>query len=309
MATHLFSLPRGCYVILHIRPGPPYPDPATSPQIAADARFELSDDVWVEKLDREFAICIQRACEPANHNMQSDVSDRHRYAFIRKTPENEATRDEGVVGLFTVIALSRLVRPTSTGDRYCAKILPHGGTDPPIQALQIAGVCPDIFLGDNSRDWLSPDDGLELLKLMPWVSMDKKIHGRVHRAFWNHEHAMRTYYLDTRWNLVVSGLEALIIVGKRHVRKQFVCRVRKLAVEFGLDLSEVELNKAYTLRSELAHAQSFLFGLHAVLPPNEHRPLYDKLESLLRATLRKCFLDEAFGRHFADDAAVKTKWQ
>jgi len=119
---------------------------------------------------------------------------------------------------------------------------------------------------------------------------------------------MRTYYLDMRWNLVVSGLEALVNVDRNDVRRQFVRRVGKLATEFGFALSEAELHDAYTLRSKLAHAQGFLFDLHAVLPPDKHRPLYDKLESLLRATLKKCFIDETFGQHFANDAAVKAKW-
>jgi hypothetical protein len=119
---------------------------------------------------------------------------------------------------------------------------------------------------------------------------------------------MRTYFLDTRWNLVVSGLEALITVEERNVRKQFVSRGRKLAMEFGVDLSETELHSAYTVRSGLAHAQSFLFELHTVLPPNEHRPLYDKLETLLRMTVKRCLLDEAFGNDFSDGATVKARW-
>ena len=41
----------------------------------------------------------------------------------------------------------------------------------------------------------------------------------------------------------------------------------------------------YTLRSNLVHAQGFLVDLASVLPPDEHVPLYVKLESLLRKTL------------------------
>jgi len=301
------SLPNGCYVILHIRAGPPYPDLTISPQIAADTRFELADDIWIEKLDMEFAIRIQRACEPAHYKIDNDVYDRHLYAFVRTIPENEATRNQGLEDLLTVVALSRFIRPTSTGERYCAKILPHWLPDPPIEGLRLAG-CPDVFLGDNSRDWLSPDDGSELLKLMPWVSVRKTMHKRVHHAYWNHEQAMRTYFLDMRWNLVVSGLEALITVEKRNVRRQFVNRVRKLAIEFGVDLSEAELHSAYTVRSGLAHAQGFLYSLDTALPASEHRPLYDKLETLLRMTVRRSFLDETFGQHFADKEAVTTKW-
>jgi hypothetical protein len=44
--------------------------------------------------------------------------------------------------------------------------------------------------------------------------------------------------------------------------------------------------------------------LDGVLTQSEHRPLYDKLESLLRATVKKCLLDENFGQRFVNDQAV-----
>jgi hypothetical protein len=302
------------YVILHIRSGPRFPDPVASPQIAADGRFDLSDEMWIEKLDTEFAANIQRACEPANYKVDNYVRDRHLYAFIRDVPKNEprevgvVSRDEALIPLRTAVVLSRLVWPTSTGDRYCANIVPPAGTDPSILAVPIRGVCPDVFVGDDSRDWLSPENGLELRGLMPWVFPSKKMHDRVHHAFWNHEQTMRTYYLDVRWNLVVSGLEALITVEKNHLRQQFVRRVGRLAKEFTISLSDPELHDAYTLRSKLAHAEGFLFALHTVLPPSEHKPLHDKLETLLRVAVKKCLLDEVFGLRFADDSAVKEKW-
>ena len=163
-------------------------------------------------------------------------------------------------------------------------------------------MCPDVYLGDNSHDWLSPDDGVELRKLMPWVSIEKKMPERVHRALWNHELAMRTYYLDTRWTLVVAGLEALISSWenedsrKKGSRWRFVCGVEELGIRFGIAFSPGELHDCWTLRSHLAHGQSFLYGLHEVLAPDKHRPLYDKLESLLRATVKECLIDEAFGK-------------
>lgn len=46
---------RNCYITLHIRSGPPYPEPPGSPQIAVDGRFGLSSDIWIEKLETEFA--------------------------------------------------------------------------------------------------------------------------------------------------------------------------------------------------------------------------------------------------------------
>jgi hypothetical protein len=307
-------LPLDTYAILHIRPGPPWPEPGKTPQIAAAAPFELSSDIWIEKLDQELGINIQRACEPANHKIDNHVWDRHLYAFVRREPEEErrqrqlpgtVVRDGGIIPLFTVMALSRLVRPTTVGNRYCAKIYPAPATDPVIQALTISGANPDVTIADVSRDWLTPEDGPELRQLMPWVSPSKQMHPRVHRAFWNHEDAMRTYFLDFRLPLVVAGLEALTTVEKgRGLTDQFVRRVAKLTADFAIQLSETEIRKAYQLRSEVAHGRSFLYNLSGVLPQSEHRPLYDKLESLLRATVKTCLLDENFGRRFANDRTV-----
>jgi hypothetical protein len=307
-------LPLDGYVILHIRSGPPWPEPGKTAQIAADAPYELSSDIWIERLDKEFAICVQRACEPANHGQNNIVRDRHLYAFVRREPEDErrerrlpgtVVRDEGIIPLFTVMALSRLIRPTTIGNRYCAKIYPTPATDPIIQALTISGSNPDVTISDVSQDWLRVDDGPELRRLMPWVSPSKLMHPRVHRAFWNHEDAMRTYFLDFRLPIVVAGLESLTTVEKcRGLTDRFVRRVAKLATEFAIPLSATEIRKAYTLRSEVAHGRSFLYDLSGILPQSEHRPLYDKLESLLRAIVRKCLLDESFGLHFADDRAV-----
>lgn len=297
---------RNCYIMLHIRPGPPYPDPVTSPQIAATSRFQLTSDVWIEKLEAGFAKRIQRACEPANLNLDETLWDRHLYAFVRRISPQEAPQYQGLNELFTMIALSRLIHPTSTGERYCAMILPQATDDVMrIKAIQTAGVCPDVLLGDLSRDWLSPDDGVELQKLLPWVPTTKKMHPRVHHAFWKHEQAMRTYYLDLRWTLIVSGFEALTVVDDTNVTKQFIRRVGKLAADFGILITDDELQRAYKLRSKLAHGQDFLFSLHAVLPSDKHRPLYDKLESLLRAVIKKSLLDGTYGNNFADKDAIR----
>lgn len=316
MAQGPNPLPLDCYVILHIRPGPPYPDPVSAPQIAANAPFALSNDIWIEKFDKEFAIHVHESCEPANHRIDNHVWDRHLYAFVRRPPENErlrlpgtVVRDDGIIPLFTVMALSRLVRPTTIGNRYCAKIFPQPALDPMIQALLTSGANPDVWIGGQPQDWLSPEDGLELRQLMPWASPEKLMHARVHRALWNHEDAMRTYFLDFRFPIVVAGLDALTVVERTPgLKERFVRRVGQLATECGIILSKEELEQAYKLRSEVAHGRSFLCGLDGVLPQSHHRPLYDKIESLLRAVVKRCLLDKEFSQSFADDNAVLKKY-
>lgn len=93
-------------------------------------------------------------------------------------------------------------------------MLHFGLRDSAVKAIQCKGISPDVFVCTSGRDWLSAKDGENLRKLMPWSSKDKRMHDRVRRAYWNHEYAMRSVYLDMRWPLVVSGLEALINVGK-----------------------------------------------------------------------------------------------
>ena len=165
---------------------------------------------------------------------------------------------------------------------------------------------PDIALIDGRRDWLSAQDGQTLLKLIPWLS--DKMQKRVHHAYWNHETALRSYYLDVKWTLMVSAFEALMNTREDSVRMQFRERVGQLANHFGVKVTEDELNSAYTLRSELVHSQKFLFELHTVLPQNEHVPLYEKLESLLRRTVLECLLDSTFGDHFRDEASINGRW-
>src|ERR1017187_2735147 len=172
------------------------------------------------------------------------------------------------------------------------------------------------------------------------------MHDRVRRAFWNHEDAtrpvsldkrrtppvvgprkrvssaclgrpsalrtrgsrMRSVYLDMRWTLVVSGLEALINVGKNDNKWQFRDRGVQLANEARIGLTDHDLKIAWELRSKIVHAERFLYGLETILPRSQHNDLYEKLEGLLRMTLRRCLLDGNFGSFFCDDHAVEARW-
>jgi len=264
--------------------------------------------MWIERLDEELARNIQKACQPPNHKIQDVAYDRHLYAFVRRVPADEKSQYKGMSELNGVIALSRLINPTSTGDRYCAHVFRYEDKDSPIVAIRFRGTSPDVILAANSRDWLSVNEGAVLRKLMPWVSNNIPMHERVHRAYWNHENAMRSYYLDIRWTLIVSGFEALINTREDEVSWQFRDRVRQLAREFNVALSDTDLRLAYKLRSKLVHGQSFLVGLEKLLPQSQHAVLYEKLESLLRETVKRCLLDEKFGNCFRDDAAVEARW-
>ena len=118
------SFPKDCYVVLHIGSGPSVSQDKSYPIVVRDSapRFELGNDTLIERLDEDLAKNIQKACEPAHYNVNSVADDRHLYAFVRPVPAVEKTRYEGMADLHSVIALSRLVYPTSTGDRYSARV-------------------------------------------------------------------------------------------------------------------------------------------------------------------------------------------
>jgi hypothetical protein len=210
--------------------------------------------------------------------------------------------------LLGTVVLSRLIQPTSAGDRYIARIFDNGRADSPIEAIERRGISPDVFPSSKGRDWLSAEDAKELKGLMPWLSKNKPMHPRVRRALFNHEYAMRSYYLDMQWILVVSGLEALFNIGDRSCKRQFCARVGQRTEELGVALEEDDLSSAYALRSKIAHGDGFLSHWETILPETKHRSLYEKLESVLRSTVRSCLLDESFGNIFRDDNALKDRW-
>ena len=307
--------PHACYVLLHIDHGPSEVEEKSGSSLVVTNTsrcFHLSDEIWIEKLDEKLAKHIQTACEPPHYKIRTCLPDRHLYAFLRRASDAEATKYGGMGELHELVALSHLVHPTSLGDRYSALISDYDIEDSAIYAIEYRGISPDVFTWRTRKNWLSVEDGEELRKLMPWLSQTKPIHDRVRRAYWLHEYAMRTVYLDMRLPLVVSGLEALINVwGKGNDNsRQFRDRVKQLASHFGVCLTHDDLSKAYKLRSKIDHAESFLYGLGATLPKSQHTGLCEKLEDLLRMTVRACLLDENnFGNFFRDDQAVKTHWQ
>src|SRR5271170_2875357 len=91
-------LPRGCYVILHIGNGPSQlQEKNSSPLIVKDGdRFELSDDIWLERLDEQTAKHVQTACDPPHYRIDSADHDRHLYAFVMRVPERQQTRYDGL---------------------------------------------------------------------------------------------------------------------------------------------------------------------------------------------------------------------
>jgi len=129
-------LSKRLYVVLHMGQGPVFNlnDPRVMP-VGNSQRFDLTDDIWIERLDTDLGRLIMKACEPTHHRIDNAIIDRHLYAFVRRVPDNESSRFAGMQELLSAISVSRLVYPTSTGQRYCAWVNWVGDGDPIIQAI------------------------------------------------------------------------------------------------------------------------------------------------------------------------------
>src|ERR1700722_4369525 len=100
------TLPKGCYVVLHIGTGPGNVTNALRLVVTdADKRFELSSDTWIKRFDEKLAKRIQAACEPPHSNIGGVKHDRHLYAFIRTIPDLERKTHEGIEELLATIVL------------------------------------------------------------------------------------------------------------------------------------------------------------------------------------------------------------
>ena len=89
---------------------------------------------------------------------------------------------------------------------------------------------------------------------------------------------------------------------------QFKKRVSKLASELGVTLSENEADRAYDLRSGLAHGTSFLSTSTSRGATSDQIDWYDRLEDTLRLAILRAMQDRRFADVFMDDDQIRVKW-
>ena len=96
MTTSVNSqLPEAVYVVLHMSNGPSRADVAAGTRIiveTGDPPFHLTEEIWMERFDKELGKKIETACSPAHYNISDVGYDRHLYAFVRKVPSGEKSK-------------------------------------------------------------------------------------------------------------------------------------------------------------------------------------------------------------------------
>ena len=204
--------------------------------------------------------------------------------------------------------MSRLIRPTTVGFRYTARVR-HGSSLDSLKIVpgEIHGISLDASLSPtHERDWLTVDEAHLLANLLASAEplQQPAFPLRVSRALWYFNYAQGTYYADLRWTLVATALEALVHTGKGGSTRHFKNRVPALAKDVGAhSVTMAETDSAWDLRSRLSHGDGFLFAM-----PNNDVALYDKMEETLRLAILKAFLDPAFAAVFTDDAEIAKRW-
>ena len=272
-------------------------------------RIDLSDRVWIGPLDGETAKLVIETCEPKVFGMPEPVIQfAQLYCFVRELPtDSNVYHWDDDNELSAIVGLSRLVHPTTVGFEYAARLAQGPDGVKEIFPGEMAGVSKQAFLSPNRiRNWLTTDEVIIMRELVPILR--QMLPRRVHNALWHHEYAARTYYLDYRWTLVCTGLEALLHTDRFANTLQFTVRVPLLASEFGITISETEARDAYDLRSQLAHGASFLATATMPAPTSVQLRLYDRLEDTLRAAVLRGMRDSSFGDIFRDDAEIRKRW-
>ena len=242
-------------------------------------RVELSEHIWLGRLEPDIAKAIMDTCEPKVLGITPPVRQfAQLYSFVRELRgDNDIYRWDHDNELGAVIGLSRLVHPTFVGFAHAARLGYDAESVKQIFPAAIIGISRHAILSPSrTRDWLTDADANVLRELVSALHIE--LPRRVHNALWHYEYATRTYYLDHRWTLVCTGLEALVHTDRTGNTARFTKRVSGLASELGINISEPEAAEAYDLRSRLAHGVSFLSTGTTQGSSSAQVQLYDHLE-------------------------------
>lgn len=272
-------------------------------------RIELSDDLWIGRLEDHIAKSVLEACDKRHFGpIPNARAFCQSYSYVRElSPGDTHWNWDADHRLETTVAISRLIHPTSAGLLSAARVrFDASGHIEEIYPAVRSGMSSEVFLSpQRTRNWLTEPEAHILRELVPLFPLP--LAQRVHAAFWHHEYAARTYYINYRWTLVCTGLEALIHTDRGRSTEQFVRRVPALASALGIPISETLADEAYDVRSRLAHGLSLL-ATGGSGPPESQVKLYDLLEDILRLAVLRCMRDPEFASIFQDEYAIRARW-
>lgn len=130
-------------------------------------RIDLSDHIWLGRLDGDMAEIIMNTCEPKVLGIPSSRrQDAQLYSFVRELASDDMLGWDLDGELMGVVGFSRLVHPTSTGFYYAARVGYETDGVKQILPAKISGISREAFLSPNrARDWLTDAEATVLREL------------------------------------------------------------------------------------------------------------------------------------------------
>ncbi|HEX3103835.1 MAG TPA: histidine--tRNA ligase [Terriglobales bacterium] len=277
-------------------------------------RFQITNELWVGKLDLNLAKRVIEACEPRGeweHKAPTKLYGQL-YAFAREIGATNELNWDSDRKLGTCIALSRIIHPTTVSLAYAARIMFRD--DVPYEiipasfrghatAAYVLKASPAYLPKANERDWLTLSDLNELKNLysvFDWPSLPS----RVKRALFMHEEAAGDLWLDFRWQKLCTAIDTLVHIRDDYetLERQFVIRGRKLAEALGLSATARDLEEILNIRFSLAVGEQFpdIQG--------EELRLHDILAGIVRGAVKQAILDSDFSAVLRDDRLLRTRF-
>ena len=283
-------------------------DPKETAAARLEVQIRLADDLYAIPCDWDFWKAVTAACDAPGIDLTTAIDLRARplYAFARvNAPRTPVYGWDPDGRLQQCIALSRLVRPTSIGFDYSARIIGTlNGERSMIKPGPVRGFGAHAWTPEPERDWLDAGDWHqlgELLRAWDRDPFDKK--SKLAQALWYHEYACRTQLIDIRVPLVSTALEALLSTSGQRSTQQFKKRVPQLASGLGVaQITTTMAGRMWGLRSSLSHGER-----HGGLSASDF-DLARRMEELLRATLRQAIVDGEARSWFASRDAVNKRF-
>jgi hypothetical protein len=284
---------------------------STRPIVWFDPPRQIEGDTWIGQVDQDLASALLDACDSKGENWHAYRQYGCSYALYRTNapapPGHEVHFDHDSL-LYTCVALSRLVHPTSVGFGYAARVRVWRNGARQVIPTSHVHLSPHAFVTDPNENWLLPAD-IPLLAQLVKAVRQRPPTGRLAAAMWHHEALSRHYYIDLRWPLLTAALEALVKIPNERLpngrfagsTKVFVDRLLAIgAMDASLAISESDLEAIYEQRSLLAHGLPF-----GNLDPRR-KQLYRAQERLARGIIRKALLEPGFRVTFDSDLALAT---
>lgn len=269
-------------------------------------QIDLGPEVVITPISAAVVDYIVSFCEPHRlHRAPHCIGTPVQYAFVRYFNGNHGPEFDHDQRLLTALAVSRLVKPHSTGFELSARLFLTDDPETIDEAMTgpFKGPAAFAYVAAGVQDGIDDGDAVQIARLLDryWARKDD-LPERVRRSFWRFEHAARSQNLDIRFLFIVSALESLLKTRPHGATKQFVDRTLALAARYPLvNWSDADARRAFDLRSEMAHG-------HKVTSADPDVPMYIEMEKLVRFAIIEAIMLEAFADVFRVDSDITTNF-